>query len=474
MEIPPPATASAALSGDGSPAILAARGPIPDMLGGARRILGFDRSPQAFPLPSRVEELWRRDGFAANVPFTNAMFVPMGPGADPGLLQELVAGLAARHAGLRTRLAVDDGRAVQIVEPWKADRLEMDVVTRADLEDSRPGRASPAALFSQADMDLHAQDGFRCRLFRDEAGNVTVGFLAHGFFADAWSSQVLLKDIPVLLSALKARTSPDIAPAASYTDYAFTQRRALAAALPERLAYWRTCLAPMPPVRLPYDREEGVERRGRSFFFVDQDMAARLGQAAEAHRVSLMILLLAAYQLSLARWSGQMEQVSAAYTADRVNPQFRDAVGMLVTNMPVASRVEKNVDFGAFLQGLSRRYYGSYVHRELSCELYEAVFEPKQPFCATVFNFVPLQKNADAPHAVPAFEGILTAPDAAKPAIYRDLYLGLSQHPNGILGKLFYHAGRFTPAAMEDFVRHFRAVLHQATKPGAKTEDFLS
>jgi hypothetical protein len=80
-----------------------------------------------------------------------------------------------------------------------------------------------------------------------------------------------------------------------------------------------------------------------------------------------------------------------------------------------------------------------------------------------VFNFVPLPKNApekDA-FAVAPFDGVLTAPDAARPAVYREIYLGLSQYPGGILGKVFYNAGRFSPEAMEAFVENFRAVTER-------------
>jgi len=81
----------------------------------ARDILGLaelERFPHA--LPTRPEHLWGLDGFAANVPFTNPMFVPMGPAADPGLLYAAVKAVVDRHEALRTRLAIEDGRPVQI------------------------------------------------------------------------------------------------------------------------------------------------------------------------------------------------------------------------------------------------------------------------------------------------------------------------------------------------------------------------
>jgi hypothetical protein len=428
----------------------------------ARTVLGLgglDGAPSA--LPPRAEQLWRMDGFAADVPFTNAMFVPMGQVADIGLLYQAVAKVVGRHEALRSRLAVRRGRVVQIAEDWKVKHLDVTDVLQSELADVRPGQKSAVSAFTQGTLDLYAQDGFRCHAFRNEQGDVTLGFLAHGFFADSWSSQILFREIRAAYEAIKAGESAALGPVSQYGQYALAQRRSLDRSLASHLAHWNGRLKDVPPSRLPYDRDGDQTRRGRSFFFTGREEVTRLVAVAQESRVSLTILLLAAYQLALAGWSGQREILSAAYTADRVNPEFQNTIGFLVVNMPVLARIGEGVSFKSFLLDFAKGHYASYAHRELSCELYEAIFAPPQPFCATVFNFIPLQKNFSAGelHTIPSFDGILTAPDAQRPSIYRDVYLGLSQHSNGMLGKVFYNAGRFTPEAMENFIRHFRAVI---------------
>ena len=74
------------------------------------------------------------------------------------------------------------------------------------------GRQSPVSEFTKSAMDLYAQDGFHVRAFRDEKGKVTLGFLAHGFFSDAWSSQVLLKEFRAVRAALENGGKPALAP----------------------------------------------------------------------------------------------------------------------------------------------------------------------------------------------------------------------------------------------------------------------
>ena len=452
---------------DGGPAAKSASAPLKSSLpvaieARARDVLGLiglDASGAA--LPPRAEQLWRMDGFAADVPFTNTMFVPMGHSPDIGMLYEAVASVVRRHEALRTRLAVRRGRTMQIAEGWKTSRLEVTDVLESEIADVRPGQKSAVGAFTQGVIDLYAQDGFRCHAFRDENSNVTLGFLAHGFFADAWSSNILVREIRAAFDALGSGTPVSFKPVVSYAEYALAQRRSLDRNLYSHLNFWHGTIGNMPPSRLPYDRDDNTGKRGRSFFFVDPQMMARLEALGQQTRVSLTVLLLAAYQLSLAKWSGQREILSAAYTADRIDPQFHNTIGFLVANMPVCARIADDVPFKSFLLNLAKDYYGGFAHRELSCELYEAIYAPQKPFCATVFNFIPAQKNSsgDDLHPIPSFEGVVTAPDAAKPAIYREVYVGLSQHSNGMLGKVFYNAGRFSPAGIETFIQHFRRVL---------------
>ena len=99
----------------------------------ARSILGLtELAPGA--LPPRVEQLWRMDGFAGNIPFTNPMFVPLGLSPDMGLVYEAVARTVDRHPALSTRLAVKNGRGIQIVEVWKPSGIPVVEILRRQLE----------------------------------------------------------------------------------------------------------------------------------------------------------------------------------------------------------------------------------------------------------------------------------------------------------------------------------------------------
>ena len=157
----------------------------------------------------------------------------------------------------------------------KSHRLETTDVPQSELADNSPDQKSAVSEFTQGAMDLYAQEGFQCRAFRDEQRNVTLGFLAHGFFADAWSSQILFREVRAAYAALAKREQRSIQPGSQFAEYALAQRRSLDRDLASHLSYWHGKLEDMPPSRLPYDHHKDTGRRGRSYFFVDPQTAWR-------------------------------------------------------------------------------------------------------------------------------------------------------------------------------------------------------
>jgi len=89
---------------------------------------------------------------------------------------------------------------------------------------------------------------------------------------------------------------------------------------------------------------------------------------------------------------------------------------------------------------------------------------------------VPLQKSFSTSDmiSVPVFEGIASAPEVSRPAIFREIYLGLIQYPAGILGKLYFNADLFTSDGAAVFIRHFQEVVQQiAANPNAIVKDLI-
>ena len=404
----------------------------------ARKILGLDeleREPHA--LPVRVEHLWRSENFARNVPHTGSLLLPLGRAPDMERIGRGITAMVARHEGLHSRLALKGARAVLVPEK-RGQELALVRATAADIaayRDNRPG--SPLTAFFSAPFDLYGQAGFRARAFADEAGEVSLAVLVHHYFGDAWSSDILRREVAAIVAG--EETPP---PEAQYSDYALFQRRALNKNLGAHLAYWHARLGQAPASPLPFDGHADHAMLGRAYFLVENGVMQKLAALGKEERVSLGVICFAAFQLALAKWCGVDQMVSGVQAADRVRPQFRGTIGYLLSAVAVHSRLKRETDFRQFLRDFAREVYDGILHQELAFELYDEIFEPPQPFCSPRFTFIPRQEGfflGDNDGALPAINGTTPAADTRKLSVYRDLHFLVLEYPDGLVCRVIYN-----------------------------------
>ena len=221
--------------------------------------------------------------------------------------------------------------------------------------------------------------------------------------------------------------------------------------LASHLTYWHGKLRDMPRSRLPYDHETETGRRGRSFFFVDQDIVPRLTAISQASRVSLTLVLLAAINCRSRDGAASSKFCRPPIRRTGWTPSSRTRSGFWSPTCRSAAASTGPWDFASSSAIFAREFYGSYAHRELSCELYEAIFSPADAVLrhGVQFRAAAEEVSSTSEHAFGACfrRRSSTAPQASRPAIYREIYLGLIQYPNGISGKALlqcrpFHARR--------------------------------
>jgi len=100
----------------------------------ARAILGLeDLERQLYALPVRVEHLWRAENFAPRVPHTASLLLPFGRTPDIRRLGQSIAAIVARHEALRSRLAVEKGRATLVPQNALLEELSLVRSSQADI-----------------------------------------------------------------------------------------------------------------------------------------------------------------------------------------------------------------------------------------------------------------------------------------------------------------------------------------------------
>ena len=411
------------------------------------------------------------------------MFVPDGSFAGHGMLLSCLGRhrrAPARSAAYAPDRPAKDGRS----RLWRTGRpptSSSKTFSESDFDENRPGRKSAVSEFIQASMDLYAQDSFRCRAFRDENRNVTTGISRAWFFCRRMVlANCLLHEVRAVYSALKNR---EIRNSQARAQLCRVCAGAAAFAGPrsgcafDLLASQVEGYAAFPPALRP---SQGDGPKGPFLFLCGSGYrGGAWWRFPRRSRVSLTLVLMAAYQLSLARWSGQTEILSAAYTADRIrsaNSRTRSAFWSPICRYAAGFEPEHHISAHSFSNSPRSSTAAMRIAncRASSMKRYS---RPANPFCGHGFQFRAAAEEFLSPASCIRYRH--SGARLSRPTHPGQPYTAKSisawpNMPNGILGKVFYNADRFTPEGMETFIQHFRNVVQAvADDPNVKLRELL-
>ncbi|HEU0077471.1 MAG TPA: condensation domain-containing protein, partial [Longimicrobiaceae bacterium] len=447
-------------------------------------LVALSRDGSPLPLSFAQRRLWLIDqlepGSAAyNVPYA----LRLRGRFDPAVLERAVTEIVRRHETLRTVFAVVGGEPVQVIRDagpvilpvtdlrsLPAESREVEVRRLAREEAVRP-------------FDLAAGPLLRMSAVRLDEAEWGLLFTMHHVVSDGWSMEVLIREVSALYDAItdgREAGLPELA--VQYADYAAWQRGWLAGeTLETRLGYWRDRLAGAPPLLdLPTDRLRArvQDPRGASVgVHLPADVSAGLRALSRREGATAFMTLLAAWQLLLARYSGQEDISVGTPIAGRTRLETEPLIGFFVNTLVLRTDLSGDVSFRGLLARVRETTLGAYQHQEVPFERLVEELAPERSLAHTpLFQamFV-LQNNERGALRMGALEMEPLAGGSEEIAKF-DLVLALEEGSEGVAGTITYRAALWDAATMERMAGHFarlaEAVAADASRP-ALTVGFL-
>jgi hypothetical protein len=200
-------------------------------------------------------------------------------------------------------------------------------------------------------FDLTLGPLFRAQLLRVAETEAIFVLTLHHIITDGWSMEIFLKELAVLYAGEIAGTPANLpALPVQYADYAVWQRNWLQGdVLAEQVTYWRQQLDGAPPVlELPTDYPRPVVpsyRGAKHRFTFSTDLTQHLHTLSHRYGVSLFMTLLAAFQVFLARYTGQTDIVVGTPIANRTLQESEGLIGLLVNTLLFRTRLAGHPTF---------------------------------------------------------------------------------------------------------------------------------
>ncbi|KRV48108.1 hypothetical protein AQ490_26585 [Wenjunlia vitaminophila] len=353
---------------------------------GAPALEPVDRSGP-LPLSFAQQRLWYLDQLMPDSDFYTMCdaYRVRGP-LDLEALQRALRTLVERHETLRTAFVERDGVPYQVVSAPDAP-----VVRRA----TRVVRIEPPARTEDGVRDLVAAEArIPFRLADGALMRVAVARLAdddhvlvvtmHHIVSDGWSVDVLVDELGRLYREYVTGT-PAALPRLDiqYADFAVWQRAWMTGPVQqEQLAYWKRALDGAPSVlRLPADhpRPAVQSHRGETVEFpLPAPLVARLEALGREQGVTLFMTLFGAFQVLLARYSGQDDLVVGVPAANRTRAETEPLVGFFVNTLPVRVRCSSELSFLELLDRVREAALGAFAHQDLPFETLVETLAPER------------------------------------------------------------------------------------------------
>jgi amino acid adenylation domain-containing protein len=388
---------------------------------------------------------------------------------DAVALERACKELVRRHESLRTHFETIAGQDTQVID--STDSFAIRHVAVDDV--AHLANESVLQEFARQEMhrpfDLSQGPLFRVSLLQLSDTEHAMVLTMHHIISDGWSNGVLVRELKALYAAYcNGQASPLAELSAQYADYALWQRKTLESIeLKRQLTYWKEQLSSAPLILdLPTDHKRPTApsfKGGMCSIPLSKPLSQAVLQLARQEDATLFMVLLAAFQLLLSRWSGQPDIVVGTPTAGRGHPQTEGIIGFFVNTLAVRANLQRVENFSQLIRQVKDTVVSAFAHQDLPFDQLVKELAPQRDLSRQpIFQTMMVLQNV----SVPEFqfgdlqvEGINSGNVSAK----FDLTLMMQESEGCLLGAFEYATDLFDADTIASLAQRFERLLTLVT-----------
>ena len=407
---------------------------------------------------------------------------------QPAILEKVFAKIVQRHESLRTHFAEQDGQPVQIIEPFESWQLPVTDLT--DLDEVQRESAVMRAVQEDAQTSFNLATGplFRAQLLvlNDDPAAPEYVLIAnmHHVISDAWSMDVLIKEMAALYMAeMMGRSAALPELPIQYADYAAWQRQWVESQdFKDHLDYWQNTLAGAPQVlKLPADKarpEFPTSNGAIKSFTLSDSLAGQIKQFCNQQDLTPYMVLVGAWQLLLSRYADTRDVVIGAPIAGRDQSDVQELIGFFVNLLLLRVDLSGRPTVAEFYGRIKEMVLGGFNHQDVPIDmLLETMDVDRQPgyspLAQAAFQLISVDDSAGD-----AFSA--TGPLSIEPiksdhvSARMEMVLGIAKQGDQYSASLEYNTDLFNADTIEQVVAQYHYLLEQLVAGADQVIDDLS
>jgi len=441
-----------------------------------RSALGLQTAPivqvprnQPLPLSFAQQRMWFLDKLEPNNHLYNVPHVVRMMGAlNPSALERAINQIVARHEALRTTFPTIDGKPVQRIAP--ALTVSMILTDLSTLpERVRDTEARRLALTETArPFNLESGPLIKVALLKLGSRDHVLVLNTHHIVSDRWSLNTLWKELVQFYESTIKGQSVDTAPLQiQYADFTVWQREYIAGdRLHQQLDYWKKKLEGAPSsLDLPTDRARPAQqsfRGAKQMLILPASLNEQLQALGRHEGATLFMTLLAAFNVLLARYSGQDDILVGSPIAGRTRPELEKLIGFFVNTLVFRTQIGQQATFRELLTQVRETAMQAYAHQDVPFEKLVEELKPDRDLSRNpLFQVMFILQNA--PVTAERIAGIEVNPFLLPAESSKfDLTLIAAESKDGLRATIEYNTDLFDGARIERMLRHLQVLLEGA------------
>ena len=397
---------------------------------------------------------------------------------DTSALEQAFNDLVARHEAFRTQFVSMDGtprctidaHAKAVIEHLDVSQLASELREQQAMQLAREIALMP--------FDLTQAPLLHIRLVRIAGDQHLLCLVFDHIVADGISVGIFVLEFQALYGFYAAGTKHSLkALPIQYLDYAEWERGRLdQGALEGHLAYWKKQLGGLPSLlELPTDRPRPSLQTFNGARLKEQlspELSARVKAFARTERATPFIVMLAAFQVLLSRYSGTTDIATGSAVANRGLTEVEGVVGFFANNVVLRSNLAGNPTVRETIARVRDVAMNAYAHEEMPFDLLVDVLSSRREL-----GHSPLFQVMFVLHNVKIDTLELTGlkcdvVEISFPAARFDLAVDVFDTPQGIKIYFEYNTDLFDAATIDRMLHHYVCVLDGFTgSPDARIGD---
>jgi non-ribosomal peptide synthetase component F len=433
----------------------------------AARIPQADRT-QPIPLSYAQKRMWFLEEFEGGTSIYNISWAMRLRGAlNTQALESAINDLVMRHESLRTTFVAQDGEPAQVIADELQLPLERAIMPGAD-DDALQQQLSE---WSKQSFDLASGPLLKVRLVELAPDDHVLMMVMHHIVSDAWSLDVLQREfVDFYLARSKGETAQLENLPVQFADYAVWQQGHLNETEQARqLDYWKEQLVGAPTVlELPTDRQRPSEqsyRGARLRRLMPVALRDALKKLARERDATLFMVLLAAFDVLLHRYSGQDDIVVGTPIAGRQRSELEGLIGLFLNTIVMRAQLSDGGSFTELLDQVQATSMDAFAHQDLPFEKLVDELAPERDMSySPVFQVLFMLQNAPSTGGEP-LAGLQIEPVEFEYGTAKfDLTLATGETPDGLVAEIEYSTDLFDAPTIERMLEHYELLLTQIVK----------